>query len=398
MRRLLISLVAVATVAVGLSAAYAAGAMPWHAVAAPAAPHRVAPRQNTFSCTTGSFFQTVNGRLSTSTNLTTWHTVGSAQATVDALAYSPASQYLYAIEVSSGVYPDQLVQINSHGNETVLGSITGLPLTNHYNGGDIDSATNTFYVSPGGTKLYAINLSTLTAAPVAVPARVTLGDDFIVQQEWLWSVTRTGVSGFSLVTGATKSFNLPGADLGDVVGAMWSDVAGDGLYFRWDNTGRTFHATGLRATGLTVHAVGTTPVAGKTNDGATCNAVTSPGPDTAPVLGVSGSSLTGLGPGKLLRVDLSLTNTYPSPVTVWPRVIKITLTDSSSSCPASSNFAVDQGVSVAFTVPANSTKTLAQLGIPTADWPLLTMLDTAQNQNACLGTTLTANYYIRYYG
>lgn len=393
MRRLILSVAILASVVVGVSATYAATAVPTHA-----APRTASPRNDPFSCSAGLFFQTLNGQLSTSTNLLTWTHVGAAGTLVDALAYSPSTHYLYGIDKATGSDTNDLVQINSHGTVTVIGAISGLPRSYHYNGGDIDSATDTYYVSPGNTKLYAINIGTLTAAPVAVPARVSIGYDLVIQQGWLWSVTRGGVTGFSLTTGATKAFSLPSGDLGDEPGSMWSDVSGDGLYFRWDNTGKTYHIVGLRSTGLTITYVGATAIHGKVNDGATCNAATSPGPDTAPVLGISGSSTAGLGPGKLVRVDLTLTNSYASPVTVWPRVIKISLSDSSSSCPAATNFVVDQGVTVAVTVPANSTKTLAQLGIPSADWPLLSMVDTATNQNACLGTTVTATYLVRYYG
>lgn len=385
MRRLVIAVVAIMSVAVGVSATYAAGVL------------QVTPKVYPISCAAGTYFQTLNGRLSSSTNLRSWTAIGGVGPILNALAYSPTHHYLYGIE-AAGTSNNILVQVNSRGSSSVLGLVAGLPAVYHYNGGDIDSATDTYYVSPGSTKLYAIDLATRTAAPVVVPARVSLGYDFVVQQGWLWSVTRGGLTGFSLTTGATKMFTIPTSDLGDEPGSMWSDLAGDGLSFRWDNTGKTFLATGLRSTSVTYTSVGTTNVQGKDNDGATCNAATSPGPDTAPVLQISGSSLVGLGPGKLLRVDLTLTNTYASPITVWPRVIKIALADSSASCPATTNFVVDQGVAVAFTVPASSTKTLAQLGVPPVDWPLFSMVDTAANQNACLGTTVTATYYVRYYG
>jgi hypothetical protein len=280
----------------------------------------------------------------------------------------------------------------------VLGTVAGLSKQVHWVAGDIDAATGTYYVESGPTHLFAINIGAMTAAPVAVPARVTLGNDLIVQQEWIWSVDQHVIDGFSLTTGATKEFQIPLTLQEDAAGSMWSDLAGDALYFRWDATGKVYKVAGLRTDATTFSLVATVPTHQKTNDGATCNAATSVMPDSAPVLQITGNVTNAFTPGALRRVNLTFTNTYPTPVTVWPRVIKIALTDSSSSCPAAANFVIYQGLSVAVTVPGSATKSLTQLGVPTTDWPDLSMLDRSVNQDACEGTTVTIHYYVRYYG
>jgi hypothetical protein len=44
------------------------------------------------------------------------------------------------------------------------------------------------------------------------------------------------------------------------------------------------------------------------------------------------------------------------------------------------------------TVAAGGTASLASLGVPTSQWPKITMLDTAANQDGCKGATLQLAY------
>ena len=71
----------------------------------------------------------------------------------------------------------------------------------------------------------------------------------------------------------------------------------------------------------------------------------------------------------------------------------ITISTNVAACPAS-NFTVSQGLLASITIPAQTTVpvSLMSLGIPQADWPVLTMINTNTNQDACQGATLTLHY------
>ncbi len=68
--------------------------------------------------------------------------------------------------------------------------------------------------------------------------------------------------------------------------------------------------------------------------------------------------------------------------------------DASHSGCASSNFAVKQGLTSAVTIPANTTTpvSLDQLDVPQTAWPVVAMLETDTNQDACQGAHLTLTY------
>ena len=62
------------------------------------------------------------------------------------------------------------------------------------------------------------------------------------------------------------------------------------------------------------------------------------------------------------------------------------------ACPAATNMLVTRPLRATLTVPARSTKSLSDLGIPQAQWPVLTMPDLPTNQDACEGATFTLLY------
>jgi hypothetical protein len=363
------------------------------------APQVVSPRASqVWSCSTGSFFLDINGALRTSANLSTWKKVGRAGDPLNALAYSPDTHGLYGLDVKTGANLDKLVQLSKSGAQTVLGPITGLPAQLNWNGADIDPATGIYYVSTAGSNLYAVNLLTRVAHRVLVPSPASLGYDIVIQQGWVWSVTPQLINGFSLTTGATKQFLVPGNPHSTTAGSIWADALGDGLYYRWDATGVSWHVTGLRTPSLTFTQLGTVLPKGSANDGATCSAAATPSPDTAPALTVSGDPTGSFVPGAVRKINLTISNSYGETINLDPKVIKVALADSSTACPAFANFTVPHGLTVAVSIPANSTVTLASLGVPSADWPVVQMLETYVNQDACEGTTLTVTYSVRYSG
>jgi hypothetical protein len=123
---------------------------------------------------------------------------------------------------------------------------------------------------------------------------------------------------------------------------------------------------------------------------------TTTAPPTNPVEGptVSGNLAALLYPGTSQVLDLVFTNPNSSPVTVAANGVDIVISTNSGGCPASPNFSVDRGLTTGVTIPADSTRSLAQLGVPAADWPVIGMIDTHTNQDACEGATLTLNYSV----
>lgn len=106
---------------------------------------------------------------------------------------------------------------------------------------------------------------------------------------------------------------------------------------------------------------------------------------------ITGSADRLLAPGVTGRLNLALTNPNNQPISVTNLAVSLTGTSKASCTP--SNFAVGQfSGSYPLTVPANTTRTLSQLGVPQSGWPTVTMKDLPVNQDACKSTTLALSY------
>lgn len=111
---------------------------------------------------------------------------------------------------------------------------------------------------------------------------------------------------------------------------------------------------------------------------------------------VGGSLTSPLYPGTGQSLNLTFTNPSSSPITIPSGGVSagnITITTNAPGC-ASSNFAVTKGLTVAVTIPAGQTtpESLSALGVPQAAWPVITMIETNTNQDACQGAKLTLTY------
>jgi hypothetical protein len=96
----------------------------------------------------------------------------------------------------------------------------------------------------------------------------------------------------------------------------------------------------------------------------------------------------GAGPQKL---DLVLVNPNRLPLTLTGG-ITVTFAGTVPGC-SLSNFKVTHGMTAGSVVmPARSSETLTQLGVPQTQWPLVSMLTTTTTQNACQGASLTLKY------
>ena len=111
---------------------------------------------------------------------------------------------------------------------------------------------------------------------------------------------------------------------------------------------------------------------------------------------VGGDLVQPLSPDVSESLDLTFTNPNPGPITIAAGGItsaNIAITTSVAAC-SPSNFAVSQGLTVSVTIPARTTTpvSLVSLGVPQADWPVITMVDTNTSQDACEGAALTLHY------
>lgn len=124
------------------------------------------------------------------------------------------------------------------------------------------------------------------------------------------------------------------------------------------------------------------------------NAGPPPGPTTGAGeidFGIAGSASGTLAPGVTLPLALVLSNPNPQPLTVRRLAVQVVST-SSPRCLAS-NFAITQySGRYPVLVPPGRRRSLAELGIPTAQWPRITMLNLATNQDPCKGVKVNLRY------
>jgi hypothetical protein len=116
----------------------------------------------------------------------------------------------------------------------------------------------------------------------------------------------------------------------------------------------------------------------------------------APRFAIGGNLTTPLYPGTSQRLNLTFTNPGSWPITIPSGGVSardITITSRAPGC-ASSNFAVTQGLASAVTIPARqlTPASLSALRVPQDDWPVVEMIETNTNQDACQGARLTLTY------
>jgi hypothetical protein len=107
---------------------------------------------------------------------------------------------------------------------------------------------------------------------------------------------------------------------------------------------------------------------------------------------IAGSPLPGsvLYPGApAVAINLVFTNPNAAPITVQSVTVSVSGT-SAAGCTVG-NFTVSQGLTATPAVPANTTKSLQDLGVPQADWPKLQMIGSG-DQDACQSATVDLTY------
>jgi uncharacterized repeat protein (TIGR01451 family) len=192
--------------------------------------------------------------------------------TYNALGYNPTNNYLYAMVLGA----NNLLQIDSNGNVTPLGAVTGFPTaSNTPSNGAFDGSGNYWVTGGNGsTKAYQINV---LSTPPAVISTLTLSQawqpiDFSLSLGFMWGLSGTTVYRLDLSSGTVTTFPAPSGVTSGNFGAAWTFSNGN-LGFSNNGTGDIYQISvtspsGTPTFGLVSHYTG--PVAGSSNDGAAC--------------------------------------------------------------------------------------------------------------------------------
>jgi hypothetical protein len=117
---------------------------------------------------------------------------------------------------------------------------------------------------------------------------------------------------------------------------------------------------------------------------------------TSSPFGVGGNLTSPLYPGTSEPLNLTFTNPNSSAITIASGGVgggNISISSNAAGC-GPANFEVLRGLTASVTIPADQTApmSLSALGVPQADWPVIEMIDTDSNQDACEGARLTLTY------
>lgn len=121
------------------------------------------------------------------------------------------------------------------------------------------------------------------------------------------------------------------------------------------------------------------------------------GPVAIPQVSITGNPGAPLEPGVAQGIDLQLTNANTLPVAISglaASVRSISAPRATASLPCSlSDFSMQQySGTFPLTVPASSTRSLAQLGVQPAFWPQVSIINRPTDQDGCQGATVTLAY------
>jgi hypothetical protein len=112
---------------------------------------------------------------------------------------------------------------------------------------------------------------------------------------------------------------------------------------------------------------------------------------------ISGDLAEPFFPGGSAPLNLSISNPLDTDLVVSELLVEVDAVDAPNATETRpcgvDDFAVEQmsGRDVLI-VPAGSTTSLAELGVPSDDWPQVLMLDTESNQDGCKGASFALAY------
>ena len=106
---------------------------------------------------------------------------------------------------------------------------------------------------------------------------------------------------------------------------------------------------------------------------------------------VNGNAVGTFYPGaSALPINLVITNPFNTTLTVTS--VTVTITGTNHAACGAGNFTVVQNLQGSVDIPANSTKSLSDVGYPQVDWPMVKMIETGTNQDACQTATVNFSY------
>ena len=234
----------------------------------------VSTRVGVLACTPGTYVEQRFGLLQSTTDFSSWTTLGQENGFVNAISYRPADGFLYGIGTASRDLTgpeNHLMRVAGDGSVTDLGVVEGLPAIRSeakFPAGAFDPFTGHLVVGGRG-HLYSIDVDTHRATAIALPDGVSrIGWDLVIEGEWLWTVTSTQVVGINLSTDESVSYDLPGDYQSHGYGSVWPGTDDSSLFFQSNATGDITKVTGLGST-PSFSKVGSLPSAPR-NDGAAC--------------------------------------------------------------------------------------------------------------------------------
>jgi len=146
-------------------------------------------------------------------------------------------------------------------------------------------------------------------------------------------------------------------------------------------------------TATTLPATPATPATRVTPATPTTTSPTPPPPTLPPgTFTISGDITVPLLPGGSYPIDLVVTNPRNSAITIAAGGVSISIATGQTGCAAATNFVITHGLLDPITIPAGSTRSLSQLGVPIDRWPVLSMIETNTNQDACRGAVIVLTY------
>jgi hypothetical protein len=116
----------------------------------------------------------------------------------------------------------------------------------------------------------------------------------------------------------------------------------------------------------------------------------------SPDFSITGSVAAPLEPGSPAPVDVLITNPNDLPLTISSLSVVIQTISAPQATPAlpctAGDFAVAPYTGQVLSVPASSSRTLAELGVPSSQWPEVGVIDRPTNQDGCQGASLGLTY------
>jgi hypothetical protein len=144
------------------------------------------------------------------------------------------------------------------------------------------------------------------------------------------------------------------------------------------------HGRVTKKIALTLSVAGDSPGSGKV-------------PAALPQIAIAGNADVPLEPGVPEGIDIQITNPNSAPVVVTgltARLQSVSAPNATGALPCTlGDFALQQySGPLPLTIPASSTRSLAQFGDASAQWPQVAIIDRPTNQDGCQGATVTVAY------